>query len=813
MAFPPLVSSTPPPLDNFGDSEEDEFGDFTTGGIDGLSVSSDSPHKLVTPIQTPLSSQNTSPKVNGIPETSDNSQTTIVSKPTIAEDLLILEKINDTVSDIKLKTKVENVDEIIAEVANDNKKSSENVNNNNKEDSLGRGCFGGVGMVSEGSNFGESEQDASPNHLEDIEPLSLDLGDPTAAPETTQSIDEVFYEYEQFEAPQNWVPNNDMSNVYKADYFKFKETEDISNNVNSLNKDSNVDDKKDLSLDFEDSIEKSKLEAQFVENLDVPNEKEVFAFEVNNSKFANSVEHSIFYDPVKKNLLNVDDSKYKFLPKNQMENEIVKDIYQFSKNENVQIKNDFPSSAPLPDISRCSSEEFGDFKYDSILETSNAIQVEFPDYSVETNKVKGETLVQDDDFGDFTNFSEQTQFVKPDETNVPDKDNDVDDFGDFNDFESASEQPVVEQPQINLKESICQIENKNAANKIEDIITTMFSMDSVQCEIEIQSLISQVDKVWQSIKNVEETNALTYQWANSSSNNVLLNSLGIDSRNILFGPRWNPNVPRFAANLGFTPLEPIKATADPQPAVTSNINKTQTSTNLEEVPAAQFDWNSSGLVNPLEASGGLSALLPLDFLCPFDPLLTSHSSTNSESYRRPSSTRNPINHHVPDINRERCNSVSKVETIDPLENEVMKSQKRSQPSKMIEPLPAPRVSEWKRRTDLDLGQRKSTGVQRNISMEKQYTTERQYSCTDRQYLSTEKSTLGDYRSKSVNKRSGSEHVVMDRYGRVMPIQPETSRVLNRLPDLSFLSARTLMLDREHKQITCEMGVISRKMPG
>lgn len=38
MAFPPLVSSTPPPLDNFGESDEDEFGDFTTGGIDGIYV-------------------------------------------------------------------------------------------------------------------------------------------------------------------------------------------------------------------------------------------------------------------------------------------------------------------------------------------------------------------------------------------------------------------------------------------------------------------------------------------------------------------------------------------------------------------------------------------------------------------------------------------------------------------------------------------------------------------------------------------------------------------------------------------------------
>lgn len=61
----------------------------------------------------------------------------------------------------------------------------------------------------------------------------------------------------------------------------------------------------------------------------------------------------------------------------------------------------------------------------------------------------------------------------------------------------------------------------------------MFSMDSELCEIEVQPLISEVDEVWQSIKNVEETNALTYQWTNSSSNNVLLNSLGIDSRNIV----------------------------------------------------------------------------------------------------------------------------------------------------------------------------------------------------------------------------------------------------------------------------------------
>jgi len=61
----------------------------------------------------------------------------------------------------------------------------------------------------------------------------------------------------------------------------------------------------------------------------------------------------------------------------------------------------------------------------------------------------------------------------------------------------------------------------------------MFSTVSEHHEVELKALIDKTDKVWQNVKSVEETNALTYQWANSNSNNVLLNALGIDSRNIV----------------------------------------------------------------------------------------------------------------------------------------------------------------------------------------------------------------------------------------------------------------------------------------
>lgn len=52
-------------------------------------------------------------------------------------------------------------------------------------------------------------------------------------------------------------------------------------------------------------------------------------------------------------------------------------------------------------------------------------------------------------------------------------------------------------------------------------------------DIDLRSLLVESDRVWENLKSVEETNALSYQWANSNSNNALLNALGIDSRNIV----------------------------------------------------------------------------------------------------------------------------------------------------------------------------------------------------------------------------------------------------------------------------------------
>ncbi|XP_051559407.1 aftiphilin-like isoform X2 [Myxocyprinus asiaticus] len=135
--------------------------------------------------------------------------------------------------------------------------------------------------------------------------------------------------------------------------------------------------------------------------------------------------------------------------------------------------------------------------------------------------------------------------------------------------------------------------------------------------------------VWQQLQDVNNAYSLRYQWGGSYTNKALLCSLGIDTRNILFtGHKRQPLiVPVYAASLGM--LEPTKEPVKPVSAVeliasiaqsppfATELNTCPPDTTQESLPPVQFDWSSSGLTNPLDASGG-SSLLNLDFFGPVD---------------------------------------------------------------------------------------------------------------------------------------------------------------------------------------------------
>lgn len=66
---------------------------------------------------------------------------------------------------------------------------------------------------------------------------------------------------------------------------------------------------------------------------------------------------------------------------------------------------------------------------------------------------------------------------------------------------------------------------------------------------------------------------------------------------------------KFAANLGSSPLEPMKilqptlATVNTAPTATTKATEPKSAVlSTIDVPAAQFDWNSAGLTNPLDGN-------------------------------------------------------------------------------------------------------------------------------------------------------------------------------------------------------------------
>ncbi|XP_027734231.1 aftiphilin isoform X1 [Empidonax traillii] len=144
--------------------------------------------------------------------------------------------------------------------------------------------------------------------------------------------------------------------------------------------------------------------------------------------------------------------------------------------------------------------------------------------------------------------------------------------------------------------------------------------------------------VWTELQDIHDAYGLRYQWGGSHSNKKLLCSLGIDTRNILFtGNKKQPViVPMYAAGLGMLeptkePLKPISAaekiaSIGQTPPVSPEMNTCASDQFQESLPPVQFDWSSSGLTNPLDASGG-STLLNLDFFGPVDDSSSSSTTT------------------------------------------------------------------------------------------------------------------------------------------------------------------------------------------
>ncbi|XP_077462224.1 aftiphilin a isoform X2 [Stigmatopora argus] len=261
----------------------------------------------------------------------------------------------------------------------------------------------------------------------------------------------------------------------------------------------------------------------------------------------------------------------------------------------------------------------------------------FGDFNApELDEAGGDSLGgADDDHGEWKAFGEPTQVTEGES------------WAAFSSEDAAEDSWHQAETSSTVDEDNSRHSNEALWSRVEKLLEASFPLParcpSPPAEERVASLAGLLETprdvgsgVWSRLQDIHEAVGLRYQWGGSYCNKTLLSCLGIDTRNILFtGQKKQPLiVPVYAASLGM--LEPTKEPAKPvsaaemiasiaqAPAESPNCNSSPADAVQEVLPPIQFDWSSSGLTNPLDASGG-SFLLNLDFFGPVDDSGSSYS--------------------------------------------------------------------------------------------------------------------------------------------------------------------------------------------
>ncbi|KGL76052.1 Aftiphilin [Tinamus guttatus] len=206
-----------------------------------------------------------------------------------------------------------------------------------------------------------------------------------------------------------------------------------------------------------------------------------------------------------------------------------------------------------------------------------------------------------------------------------------------------SQEPSIQTTLLNRLERIFEVcfPSVNVLEVEEEISSLNHLLEACEKPMKTEDTLAnsgELMDVWRELQDIHDAYGLRYQWGGSHSNKKLLCSLGIDTRNILFtGNKKQPViVPMYAAGLGMLeptkePLKPLSAaekiaSIGQTPPVSPEMSTCTPDQFQESLPPVQFDWSSSGLTNPLDASGG-STLLNLDFFGPVDDSSSSSTTT------------------------------------------------------------------------------------------------------------------------------------------------------------------------------------------
>uniref|UniRef100_A0A0K0FND6 Clathrin_bdg domain-containing protein n=1 Tax=Strongyloides venezuelensis TaxID=75913 RepID=A0A0K0FND6_STRVS len=205
----------------------------------------------------------------------------------------------------------------------------------------------------------------------------------------------------------------------------------------------------------------------------------------------------------------------------------------------------------------------------------------------------------DDEFGDFADFESAPQPEAPsDPWGEHDTNSTAENFGDFEEFQSPSQIEVIN-PQINLPSLEELLSDNSIFNEEEEEVN---HNDNSDVGVKIYDLLKECDRediemsnnnnlytnIWKDLRIVEETRALGFSLAKSQSYNSFLGALQMNAKKVV------PNTLDFLTSL--TLSTEVDGKNESQENGTPDVEK---SSSQKDIPPASFDWEKSGLENPI----------------------------------------------------------------------------------------------------------------------------------------------------------------------------------------------------------------------
>ncbi|XP_014245038.1 uncharacterized protein LOC106664117 isoform X2 [Cimex lectularius] len=339
--------------------------------------------------------------------------------------------------------------------------------------------------------------------------------------------------------------------------------ENISGKINKINShpiENSINEKKETAKDFELNdfqlplnVDASFEELEFVAyNNGDPEFK--CDFNCDSGVINDSISESVCIDNV-----NDDEIKQSDIQENTKSHDIV------SLNDSIQNANETSSICTGYELdSECDTSEIADKPF-STTDLSS------------TNEEVGRTV----ECSSENNVTVCNKDIHIDKNDGNDFDGDSDDFDDFADFQSSSVPEPVATTSSYKEPTVDLFENAWPQDvPCEDVDLSQYFDTEIITD----------NRIWQKLQYLEDTPALKYTWPASTSNHKMLSALKIDSRNILCGPWSKAHRSLASEGRNFEGLVPCEFG---KPSCSAEL------VSKASVPEAHFDWEGSGLTNPL----------------------------------------------------------------------------------------------------------------------------------------------------------------------------------------------------------------------